>query len=247
MHDGVQIHAAHGYLLSTFLSNHSNKRQDQWGGSAKNRFRIVSEVLERVKKAVGEDFPVLIKMNSYERAKLGIKSHECVLFATMVAKTGCCDAIEISCGTNEGGFVMARGKFPTNAILQFMRPYCHFPPPVKFLTKYFVAPLQRLRQPSFHEGYNLEAAAKVKKSVSIPVITLGGMRSKKFMEASIEKEMTDFVSIARPLILEPDLPKKFKTGKSEKALCDNCNECVVASDTRPIQCYKSSRSEDDVQ
>ncbi len=241
-YDGVEIHAAHGYLLSTFLSNHSNKRQDRWGGSAENRFMIVGEVLRSVKKAVGEEFPVLIKMNGYERAKLGIKSDECVLFAKMVEQTGCCDAIEISCGTNEGGFIMARGKFPTDAILHFMRPYCHFPSVLKLITKHFIAPLQSLRQPSFHEGYNLETTAKVKQSVSLPVINLGGMRSKKFMEESIERKMTDFISMARPLILEPDLPNKFKAGTSNKALCDNCNECVVASDTRPIRCYKAWHS-----
>ena len=239
-YDGVEIHAAHGYLLSTFLSSHANKRQDRWGGSAENRFRIVGEVLEKVKEAVGEEFPVLIKVNAYERAKLGVKSDDCVQFAKMVEKTGCCDAIEISCGTNEGGFIMARGKFPTKAILQYMRPYCHFPSVFKALVKYFVAPLQSLRQPSFHEGYNLETAAKVKQAIALPVIALGGMRSKGFMERAIESEKTDFVSMARPLIMEPDLPNKFKAGISETALCDNCNECVVASDTRPIQCYKSS-------
>ena len=66
---------------------------------------------------------------------------------------------------------------------------------------------------------------------------MGGMRSKSFMEKAIEVNKTDFVSMARPLILEPDLPSKFKAGTSEMALCDNCNECVVATDTISIQCH----------
>ncbi len=237
-YDGVQIHGAHGYLLFSFLSRHSNKRMDRWGGSLDNRFRIVGEILKAVREMVGKDYPVLIKLNTYERAPLGMKPEECVQITSMVEETDCCDGIELSCGTNEGGFVMTRGKFPTSAIFNYMRPYCNYHPIIKLLLKAFVVPFVKVVQPSFAEGYNLETAAKVKQAVSLPVITVGGMRSKAVMESAIESGKTDFISMARPLILEPDLANKFKTGASEKALCDNCNECVVATDTRPIQCYK---------
>jgi 2,4-dienoyl-CoA reductase-like NADH-dependent reductase (Old Yellow Enzyme family) len=235
-YDGVQIHAAHGYLLSTFLSCHANKRRDRWGGSAENRFRIVGETLRAVRKAVGEDYPVLIKMNTYERAPLGMKPQECIKFAKMIEDTGCCDAIELSCGTNEGGFVMARGEFPTDALLRYMRPYCNYNSIIKFLLRYIIIPVVKLMQPPFREGYNLETATKIKQSVSLPIITVGGMRSREFLNDAIEKKMTDFVSMARPLILEPDLPNKFKAGTSDAAVCDNCNQCVVAVDTVHIQC-----------
>jgi len=237
-YDGVEIHGAHGYLLFSFLSRHSNRRKDRWGWNIENRFRIVGETLRAVREAVGKDYPVLIKLNTYERASLGIKPKECVQFAKMVEETGCCDAIEFSCGTDEGGFIMARGKFPTRAIFKYMRPYCNYHAVVKILLKTFMIPFVKLKQPRFTEGYNLETAAKAKQLISLPVITVGGMRSKKFMEAAVKSKKTDFVSMARPLILEPDLANKFKAGINEKALCDNCNECVVAVDTRPIQCYK---------
>ncbi len=237
-YDGIQIHGAHGYLLSTFLSQHTNKRTDQWGGSPKNRFRIVGRTLESVRREVGADYPVLIKLNTYERAGRGIKASDCIGYAKMVAKTDCCDAIELSCGTNEGGFIMARGKFPTDAIFKFMRPYCQYQLLIKFLMKIFIVPFIKLKQPPFYEAYNLETAAKVKEEVSLPVITVGGMRSKTLLEEAIESRRTDFVSMARPLIMEPDLPNKFRTGESEKALCDNCNQCVVAADTKPIMCYR---------
>ena len=238
-YDGVQIHGAHGYLLSTFLSQHANKRTDQWGGSPQNRFRIVGRTLEKVRETVGEDYPVLIKLNTYERAARGIKAGDCIGFAKMVAKTGCCDAIEFSCGTNEGGFIMARGKFPTDAIFKFMRPYCNYHILIKFFMKVFIVPFIKLKQPPFHEAYNLETAAKVKEKISLPIITVGGMRSKTLLENAIESNQTDFISMARPLIMEPDLPNKFRTGESETALCDNCNQCVVAADTRPIECYRN--------
>lgn len=237
-YDGVEIHGAHGYLLSTFLSRHSNKREDKWGGSKENRFRIVGETLRASRKAVGDDFPVLIKLNTFERASLGTKPEDCVAFSKMVEETGCCDAIEFSCGTNEGGFIMTRGKFPTHAIFRHMRPYCDYPRLIKMLMKYVVVPFLKAKQPQFSEGYNLNTAAKAKQTISLPVITVGGMRSKTFMEDAIKAQKTDFISMARPLIMEPDLPNKFRNGSSDAARCDNCNECVVAADTRPIQCYK---------
>ncbi len=237
-YDGVQIHGAHGYLLSTFLSLHSNKRKDRWGGSFENRFRIIGETLKTVKKYVGKDYPVLIKLNTYENAIKGTTPEECLLAAKMVEDTNCCDAVELSCGTNEGGFVMARGGFPTEALLRYTRPYCKYNQAIKFVFKKMIIPFIKLKQPPFTEGYNLSAAAMIKQSISLPVITVGGMRSKMFMEDAINMKKTDFVSLARPLILEPDLPNKFKNRLSEAALCDNCNDCVAACDTRTIQCYK---------
>lgn len=236
-YDGVEIHAAHGYLLSTFLSCHSNKRSDRWGGSRENRFRIVGEVLRAVRRSVGDEYPVLIKLNCYEKPASGMKPEECVEMAKLVERTGCCDAIEISNGTNEDGFVMARGGVPVDGILKYLRPYCQMKPISKFFVR-LAAPFVKLMQPAFAEGYNLATAAMVKKVVSLPVITVGGMRSKNFMNSAISEGKTDFVSMARPLLLEPDLANKFRSGISEKAECDNCNICLVAADTVPIKCHK---------
>ena len=239
-YDGVQIHGAHGYLLFSFLSRHANKRRDKWGGSLENRFRIVSEVLKSVREAVGPDYPVLIKLNTYERAWRGMRPRECAKIARMVEATGCCDGIEFSCGTNEGGFVMARGEFPTEALLEYMRPYRGYHWGIKLLLRLFVIPFLKLVQPPFTEGYNLAAAATAKASLSLPIITVGGMRSKAFMEEAIKTGRTDFVSMARPLIREPDLPNKFEDGVSDTARCDNCNACTVACDTQPIRCHKKT-------
>ena len=238
-YDGVQIHAAHGYLLSTFLSRHSNKRKDRWGGSQENRFRIVGETLRAVREEVGADFPVLIKLNSFDRARDGIKPAECVGFARMAEETGCCDAVEVSAGSNEDSFYMARGAFPTEGILKYLRPYCKMGAIAKGFIRYVAAPFYNLVQPPFEEGYNLEAAAKVKRAISLPVITVGGMRSLAFMESAIRDGKTDFISLARPLLLEPDLANKFMRKESTAAECNNCNICFVAADTAPIQCHRN--------
>ena len=96
--DGLQIHAAHGYLLSQFLSPYFNKRTDVYGGSLENRARILREVLRRVREAVGEDFPVLIKMNSQDYLEGGFTLEESLKVGWMLQEEGI-DAIEISGGT----------------------------------------------------------------------------------------------------------------------------------------------------
>jgi hypothetical protein len=159
-----------------------------------------------------------------------------------VQATGCCDGIEISAGTNANVFYMARGGFPMEALLAYYRPFCTFPRPVKVLVRLFVGPIARLFVPPFVEGYNLETAVRVKQAVSLPVITVGGMRTRQVMDEAIAEGKTDFVSMARPLLLEPDLANRMKKGTSDMAHCDNCNICLVASDTVPIRCHKGEQT-----
>jgi 2,4-dienoyl-CoA reductase-like NADH-dependent reductase (Old Yellow Enzyme family) len=236
-YDGVQVHGAHGYLLSSFLARRSNRRRDGWGGALESRFRIIGDILKAVRAAVGPDYPVLIKLNSEDRRRQGISPDECVATAKLVAATGCCDAIELSCGTTEGGFVMSRGAVPASAMLAYTRPYCHMPPILRTAVRHVVAPVARWTMPIFTEGYNLATARRVKAAVKLPVITVGGMRTLAFMEAAVRSGATDFCSMARPLILEPDLPNKLRDGRTERALCNNCNMCVVATDTQTIRCH----------
>jgi 2,4-dienoyl-CoA reductase-like NADH-dependent reductase (Old Yellow Enzyme family) len=103
--DGVQIHAAHGYLLSQFLSPFFNKRTDPYGGSIENRARIVLETLQSVRHAVGEDYPVLIKINSEDFVAGGLTVDE-MLYVAAELERGGIDAIEMS-----GGTVYASGAF----------------------------------------------------------------------------------------------------------------------------------------
>lgn len=114
--DGVQLHLAHGFLLSSFLSPHMNKREDQWGGSMENRFRIIREILEKTRKSVG-NYPILAKINGYEISKDGLKITEAITIAKYLEETGC-DAIEVSCGIAEEGFVFARGEFPIEVLIK---------------------------------------------------------------------------------------------------------------------------------
>jgi 2,4-dienoyl-CoA reductase-like NADH-dependent reductase (Old Yellow Enzyme family) len=112
--DGVQIHAAHGYLLSQFLSPYFNKRKDNYGGSIENRARIVLEVLGSIRQATGKSFPVLIKMNSEDFVEDGFSRQDMLDVCKMLENAGI-DAIELSGGTAfSGKYIPVRtGKFDT--------------------------------------------------------------------------------------------------------------------------------------
>jgi 2,4-dienoyl-CoA reductase-like NADH-dependent reductase (Old Yellow Enzyme family) len=97
---GVQIHCAHGYLLSQFLSPKINQRQDQWGGSLENRARIIRRIIVGVRKAVGADFPIGVKLNSADFQKGGFSLEDCITVARWLGEDSV-DLLEISGGTYE--------------------------------------------------------------------------------------------------------------------------------------------------
>ncbi|MGC8605480.1 MAG: NADH:flavin oxidoreductase, partial [Desulfomonilaceae bacterium] len=100
--DGVQIHSAHGYLLSQFLSPAFNRREDEYGGNIDNRARIHMEICQAIRKAVGEEFPILIKLNCQDFAQNGLCLEESLQVGRMLADAGL-DAIELSGGLLTGG------------------------------------------------------------------------------------------------------------------------------------------------
>lgn len=100
--DGVQLHMAHGYLLSSFLSPYTNKRKDEWGGSLLNRVRIASEIIQGIKELLGKEFPVIVKLNSSDFLPTGINLKESIEVAKILEQENI-DGIEVSGGTAEAG------------------------------------------------------------------------------------------------------------------------------------------------
>jgi 2,4-dienoyl-CoA reductase-like NADH-dependent reductase (Old Yellow Enzyme family) len=100
--DGVQLHAAHGYLLSSFLSPHTNRRTDAWGGPLENRARALLEALRGIKAACGRGFPVMVKLNSTDFLAGGLTLEDAIEVARMLDADGI-DAIEVSGGMAEAG------------------------------------------------------------------------------------------------------------------------------------------------
>ncbi len=100
--DGVQLHMAHGYLLSGFLSPHTNRRGDDWGGSLQNRVRIAREIIRGIKTSLGSDVPVLLKMNATDLMETGLSAEDAVEAGRLLERAGA-DGIEASGGMSEAG------------------------------------------------------------------------------------------------------------------------------------------------
>ncbi|WP_298439631.1 NADH:flavin oxidoreductase/NADH oxidase family protein [uncultured Ferrimonas sp.] len=175
---GVQIHGAHGYLVSQFLSPRHNQRDDQWGGSADNRMRFVLAVFHAIRAAVGEDFPIGIKLNSADFMKDGFDETESMAVIKALDSAGI-DLIEISGGTYESPSMMGAGKKTD----------------VKAST-------------AKREAYFLEYAEQARHQVNCTLVVTGGFRSAKAMNEALASGATDMIGLGRPLSLVPDLAKQ---------------------------------------
>jgi 2,4-dienoyl-CoA reductase-like NADH-dependent reductase (Old Yellow Enzyme family) len=212
--DGVQLHAAHGWLLSSFLSPHTNHREDQYGGSTENRVRIVTAIYDRARKMVGSDFPILIKMNTTDFLKDGIDLPEAVKIAEILAEIGFA-ALEVSGGMWEA---VTRGQEELGW-------------PAVILPESRV----NIKTPE-QEAYFLPNASEIKKNLDVPIILVGGLRSFSKIEEIVEAGHADFISMSRPFVRQPDLPNLWlKNEHTEKAECISCNACLPLR-TEPIRC-----------
>ena len=190
--DGVQIHAAHGFLLSQFLSPFFNRRRDQYGGDIHNRARLVLEVYHSVRKRVGDHFPVMIKLNSEDFLEGGLSLGEMVQVAAMLENAGI-DAIELSGGTLYSGDCtpVRQGKTGSEE----------------------------------KEAYHLDGARKYKEKIGVPLMLVGGIRSYGVAERLVREGLADYISLSRPLIREPRLINRWKSGDMRKAMCQSDNLC----------------------
>ena len=182
---GVQIHGAHGYLVSQFLSPHHNIRTDQYGGNPENRRRFVLEIYHAMREKVGASFPISIKLNSADFQRGGFTEEESLDLIRVLSEVGM-DLIEISGGTYEAP-VMTGVKSSKQ--------------PVKEST------IQR-------EAYFLDFAEKARIVCTTALAVTGGFRSSEGMAQAISSGAVDFVGLARLLAIETDAPNKIISGKT---------------------------------
>ncbi|MCF8082483.1 MAG: NADH:flavin oxidoreductase [Deltaproteobacteria bacterium] len=228
--DAVQIHGAHGYLISEFLSPFFNQRQDEWGGSDERRFGLVKAVIQEIRKRVPEDLPILIKLNTNDfTPKPGVTPPLAKTYAGWLRDMGI-DGVELSCGTFFT-LHMVRGKIPAKEIVKvlpfWMRPFARLQ-------------FRRLRRScGFSEAYNLPAAEHIKPALGpVPLMLVGGVRRLSQMEKLVAEGYPDLISMSRPFIREPYLVKRFKEGKAKEAACISCNKCFAAvANNLPVRCY----------
>ena len=192
--DAIQIHAAHGYLLSEFLSPFFNRRTDAYGGPIKNRAGFLLEVVHAVRHEVGDRFPVLVKLNSQDFLEGGFSVEDMLEVASFLGDAAV-DAIEMSGGNHVAGIF---GEF--------------FP--------------ARKGRPNGEEGpYYLDEARRYKERVHLPLMLVGGIRSLEWASRVVSEGIADYVSLCRPLIREPELINRWKSGDNTKSACASDNEC----------------------
>ncbi|MFI7669514.1 NADH:flavin oxidoreductase [Nocardia sp. NPDC049526] len=241
--DGVQIHAAHGYLLGQFLTPHTNRRSDDYGGPLEARARLLLEVLRAIRKRHADDYPILVKMNGTDDLPLrrGATTPELIRVARWLQDEGA-DAIEISRGHYESWPGMVQGNYRGFLKASVTEGPGVRSPRVRKLAIRAAAPLVeriagRLRPP--REGFNLPYARLFTEALDIPVIVVGGFHTKDAMEAAITSGSADAVSAARAFIADPYLYRAVTGDGLEHPVCGYCNGCIARFSGSRIDCYSN--------
>jgi 2,4-dienoyl-CoA reductase-like NADH-dependent reductase (Old Yellow Enzyme family) len=179
---GVQLHAAHGYLINQFLSPLSNRRTDGWGGELDGRMRFLREVVRAVRARIGSAM-LAVKLNSADFQRGGFDEAESMkVVAALEAER--IDLLEISGGNYERSAMMGGERTST----------------------------QR------REAYFLDYAREVRRTTKLPLMLTGGLRTAAMMDDVVGGGDVDVVGMARPLVVEPDLPARLLRGDATGAL-----------------------------
>ncbi len=186
---GVQLHAAHGYLLSEFLSPKVNQRTDAWGGSLENRARFLMEAVRATRVAVGDDFPVSVKINSADFQRGGFEFSDSTTVAGWLDDAGV-DLIEVSGGNYEQPRMME---------MQGIEPV--FDQAVKQSTR---------EREAYFQKFAPEIRAHIKRA---RLMVTGGFRTAAGMAAAIDQDGVDIIGLGRPLCVDTAAPGKLLRGE----------------------------------
>lgn len=185
---GVQIHAAHGYLISQFLSPRTNLRDDAWGGDPARRARFLLEIVRAIRAAVGPAFPVGVKLNSADFQRGGFTIEEAMDVARALEAAGI-DLLEVSGGNYESPAMAGSGEL-----------------------------LRKQRASSRdREAYFLDYARRIRTVTRTPILLTGGMRSRAVMEDALGSGAVDVIGMARPMTHTPELPARLLDGTLDVA------------------------------
>lgn len=185
--DGVQIHGAHGYLISQFLSPRTNQRKDEWGGSLANRAKFLFAIAEGMRKVVPEDKLLAIKLNSADFQRGGFDENDSLWIIQELEKRGL-DLLEVSGGNYESPAMVGNVSGKEQK--------------------------QQMRQSTIdREAYFLEFAEKVRTVSQVPIMVTGGFRSTQAMEAALSSNALDIVGMGKPFVLYPDIAQQLINGE----------------------------------
>lgn len=193
---GVQIHAAHGYLLSQFLSPRSNQRSDEYGGSLENRARVLLDSVAAVREAVGADFPVAVKLNSADFQKGGFDFEDSLQVVEWLEQAGV-DLIEISGGTYEQPKLLGVEGVEAEE------------------------PQKVAQSTQQREAYFVDFALAMRAKISVPLMVTGGFRQKVVMQQALDSGGADLIGLGRPMCVMTDAPAQLLAGLAELPRYEN--------------------------
>ncbi|MGH7330336.1 MAG: NADH:flavin oxidoreductase, partial [Polyangiaceae bacterium] len=207
--DGVELHMAHAYTLSSFLSA-VNPRKDEYGGTLENRVRLPLRVVERVRREIGQDFPLGVRFLGDECIRNGYTTVDAALIAVRLARAGV-DYISLSAG----------GKFEDARVIpgEPLYPYTGY------------SGDRCMPGNQYPDGANLYIPRAVRAAVreaglDTPVIAVGKIGTKALAEDVLASAAGDLVGMARALLADPDLPNKWKANREDRVVrCIYGNVC----------------------
>ncbi|MBF6451143.1 NADH:flavin oxidoreductase [Nocardia elegans] len=216
--DAVEIHFGHNYFASSFLSPALNRRKDDYGGSLRNRARLIREIADEVRAATGGRIAVLAKLNMDDGVPGGFWLDEAIQVAQWLEADGSLDAIELTIGSSLlNPMYLFKGDAPLDEFAAVMSPLMRFG--VKVAGKYF------LHDYPYRDLFMLDAARQIRANVAMPLVLLGGITDKAAMDTAMA-EGFEFVAMARALLREPDLVERIRAHHETKSLCIHCNKCM---------------------
>ena len=187
---GVQVHAAHGYLLSQFLSPRSNRRTDEFGGALANRARPLLAIINEIRSTVGPDYPISVKLNSADFQKGGFAFEDSLQVAKWL-EAASVDLIEISGGTYEQPKLLGIDGMEEEENQNI---------PASTLMR---------------EAYFVDFAVAMRKELKIPLMVTGGFRQSIAMKQAIESGGADVIGLGRPMCVMTDAPNQLLNGIDE--------------------------------
>jgi 2,4-dienoyl-CoA reductase-like NADH-dependent reductase (Old Yellow Enzyme family) len=258
--DGIELHACNGYLITQFLSSGINDRRDDYGGPLENRARFLLEIIHAIRREVGHDFHLQVKISAVDHNnaiifwdRKGNTLPESVRVCRWLEEAGA-DALHVSTGSLFPHPLNPPGDFPIADVVRnydtmlssgrhALRNYLLFRFP---LTSPLMALLWKRTTGDLVEGINVDHAAEVKRNVTIPVLCTGGFQTASFIRRVLAEGRCDGVSIARPLMANPDLVNMFAAGRDlPERPCSYCNKCLVNVLENPLGCYDVRRYDGD--
>ncbi|RCK80338.1 MAG: NADH:flavin oxidoreductase/NADH oxidase [Candidatus Ozemobacter sibiricus] len=230
--DGVQVHAAHGYLIHQFLSPRTNRRRDAYGADP---LRLLREIVEGIRART--PLAILLKLSAGEDGRGGLTLDRVVDYARAIDAWEV-DALEISYGTMEIPLNIIRGAVPADVSLRYNPLFRRWGRVAIALFRRFLLPWYKKRFLPFQEMYNVDAAYRIARAVRTPVLVTGGIRTGAQIAALVADRGLAGATLARPFIREPDFVARLRADPGRRSTCLSCNLCTVMCDSPyPLRCW----------